>query len=349
MDAIAGRILAARRARFRCAGRSATIRDSNEAQAVLRRLLARLSLRKTRPGYFSRFGGLWTDRLDADAITAAKLAERKITPADAELLRRWRADGYVILPAAVAPEVVERINAEVETIWNTLDPRFRVERGGVETALDPRARGAAAKLLDLYVHSQSAREAAFAPQLLRFLAIVFDRPPLLFQSLSFEKGSEQPIHQDAAYVVTRSPMEFAAAWIALEDVRPGSGELSYYTGSHRLPEHLFPGGTRNWHRKRHGDAVHKAYLDGLHTRSQAMGLPLEQFRPKQGDVLIWSADLAHGGSPIEDKSLTRKSLVCHYCPSDVEPYYFASKPRYRTVRAAGPGASYASSHYPLGE
>ncbi len=316
---------------------------------MLRRLLARLSLRKKRPGYFSRFGGLWTDRNDADEMTKAKLAQRTITAADVELLRRWRADGYVILPGAVAPEIADRINAEVETIWSTLDPRFRVERGGTETALDPKARGAAAKLLDLYVYSQSAREAAFAPQLLRFLDIVFERPPLLFQSLSFEKGSEQPIHQDAAYVVTRSPMAFAAAWIALEDIQAGSGELSYYKGSHRLPEHLFPGGTRNWHRKRHGEAVNNEYLDSLHMRSKAMGLPLERFRPKKGDVLIWSADLAHGGSPIEDRTLTRRSLVCHYCPSGVQPFYFASNPRRSKVRAEGRDASYASSHYSVTE
>jgi hypothetical protein len=314
---------------------------------MIRRLLARLALKKARPGYFSRFGGFWTDRNDADALTQAKLASGTITPQDIELLRRWRTDGFVILPGAVAPEVVDRINAEVETIWNTLDPRFRVERGGTVTPLDPKARGAAAKLLDLYVYSKSAREAAFAPQLVRFLNIVFERTPMLFQGLSFEKGSEQPIHQDTAYVVTRSPMEFAAAWIALEDIQPGSGELAYYPGSHRLTEHVFPGGTRNWHRERHGEPILNEYLDGLHTRSKAMGLALQRFRPKKGDVLIWSADLAHGGSPIENRELTRRSFVCHYCPSDVSPFYFASNPQQGGKRAEHSGAAYASSHYAI--
>lgn len=312
---------------------------------MIRRLLARFSLRKPRPGYFSRFGGLWTDRVDADELMQSKLAAGAITRDEVEILRRWRKDGYVILPGAVAPEVVDRINAEVETIWSTLDPRFRVERGGTVTALDPKARGAAAKLLDLYVYSGGARAAAFAPRLQRFLNVIFERPAVLFQSLSFEKGSEQPIHQDTAYVVTGSPLEFAAAWIALEDIQPGSGELAYYPGSHRLPEHLFPGGTRNWHRERHGEPVLNEYLDGLHTRSREMGLSIERFRPKKGDVLIWSADLAHGGSPIDDRSLTRKSLVCHYCPADVKPFYFSASPGCAVTRAAGPGASYASSHY----
>ena len=44
-----------------------------------------------------------------------------------------------------------------------------------------------------------------------------------------------------------------------------------------------------------------------------------QDRP--GDV-IWSADLAHGGSEYSDASTTRRSLVTHYCPADTHPMYF---------------------------
>jgi hypothetical protein len=63
------------------------------------------------------------------------------------------------------------------------------------------------------------------------------------------------------------------------------------------------------------------YVDSLHTRSQARGLERQRFRPKKGDVLIWSADLAHGGSRYVSKGVTRKSLVTHYCPAACEPVY----------------------------
>ena len=33
---------------------------------------------------------------------------------------------------------------------------------------------------------------------------------------------------------------------------------------------------------------------------------------KKGDVLIWHGQLLHGGLPINDHTLTRKSLVTHY-------------------------------------
>jgi hypothetical protein len=43
---------------------------------------------------------------------------------------------------------------------------------------------------------------------------------------------------------------------------------------------------------------------------------------KKGDVLIWHADLMHGGAPIEDPKRTRKSLVAHFMPLGVMPTFY---------------------------
>jgi hypothetical protein len=40
-----------------------------------------------------------------------------------------------------------------------------------------------------------------------------------------------------------------------------------------------------------------------------MKLVPETFLPRQGHVLIWHELLFHGGAPIEDAAMTRKSLV----------------------------------------
>ena len=68
---------------------------------------------------------------------------------------------------------------------------------------------------------------------------------------------------------------------------------------------------------------------------------------RKGDVLIWSADLAHGGSPVTDRSLTRKSLVGHYCPKRVEPFYFRMDPKRRGMRRFDE-SHYGSQYYALG-
>jgi ectoine hydroxylase-related dioxygenase (phytanoyl-CoA dioxygenase family) len=113
------------------------------------------------------------------------------------------------------------------------------------------------------------------------------------------------------------PLEFVASWIALEDVQPGSGELIYYPGSHRLPDRIFAGGTKAL---RQGDPAADNYSGELTDRCVRAGLVETAFLPKRGDVLFWAADLAHGGA-VRSSDRTRKSLVTHYCPIQRRPPY----------------------------
>jgi ectoine hydroxylase-related dioxygenase (phytanoyl-CoA dioxygenase family) len=286
------------------------------------------------PAYHSAFGGLWTDRRDAADEIDRRLEAGAIAPADAEVLRRWIRDGYVILERAVEPAVCDLVRNDLERAFREGDERVLMFLGGDRTPLRLPA-GAdihRTRVVDVYVFYESARRALFSDPILRFLRTVFDDDPLLFQSLTFETGSQQPMHQDTGFVVVSSPLEFAASWIALEDIQPGSGELTYIEGSHRLPEYLFSGKYKHWNAKRDGDAQHAEWHRQLHQNSEQMGLEQKTFLPKKGDVLMWAADLAHGGSPVTDPSLTRKSLVGHYCPNRVEPFYFKLQPDRRGKR-----------------
>jgi ectoine hydroxylase-related dioxygenase (phytanoyl-CoA dioxygenase family) len=125
------------------------------------------------------------------------------------------------------------------------------------------------------------------------------------------------MHQDSTYVRVSSPLELAASWIAPEDIQPGSGELEYYVGTHRLEPYLFEG-TKKWMPP--NSPEHDRYLVSLHEQSQALGLERQTFLPMKGDALIWSADLAHDGSEVATP-VSRKSFVTHYCPLSCEPIY----------------------------
>lgn len=296
----------------------------------------------------SAFGGNWTDRDNATDRLRGKLERGEVTEEEARDLEFWIENGYVILEDAVPHGVIDAFNEEIEAWWATPGAQIKIEIVTKYYAIDPELRDDKVKILDLYVQSENARRAAFAPKICRFLHNVYERDPLLFQSLNFEHGTEQPLHQDTAYVPVSSPMELTASWIALEDIKPGSGELAYYPGSHRMREFTFSSGKRNWHMVEDGWDVHQQYMDSIDSEAQRLGLQLARFRPKKGDALIWSADLVHGGSAIRVPGSSRKSLVSHYCPDGVVPSFFEYMPENRTIVPWEGAAGYCSGHYPLG-
>ena len=301
------------------------------------------------PDYFSRFGGLWTDRRDAGDEIDRRAEVGAVSSADAERLRHWVDHGYVILEGAVEPGACDGLRADLDRAFADGDERLLMASPAVQ-GMHPLTAGVdpeRARVVDAYVYYESARAALFSEPIVRFLRTVFEDAPVLFQSLTFERGSQQRMHQDTAFVVTSSPMEFAASWIALEDIRPGSGELTYLDGSHRLPEYLFGGKYKHWNAKRDGDEQQSEWRELIYRNAERMGLEQRTFLPKKGDALIWSADLAHGGSSVTDQSLTRKSLVGHYYPNGVEPFYFKTDPRLRAKRPFD-GCFYTSQYYALG-
>ncbi|MGA8534890.1 MAG: phytanoyl-CoA dioxygenase family protein [Candidatus Tumulicola sp.] len=276
-----------------------------------------------RPGFRSQFGGLWTDLNNADAVLAGKVAIGAVSPSEARLVNDFIQKGFVLLPRATDPNMIDRVLEDVESIVDGKIPRkcsyWDSTGHHIEAANRANTLEKEAKILDMHEASQSAQQIIFSPAISRFLNIIFERPALAFQSLGFLRGSQQGVHRDTAFVRVSSSQEFVASWIALEDIVPGSGELEYYVGSHALPDYLFSGGDR-WVKP--GNPEVDGFSEGLHAMARAAKLDFTQFRPKKGDVLIWAAELMHGGSHIENEKQTRKSLVTHYCPVDQHPMYF---------------------------
>lgn len=289
------------------------------------------------------FGGPWTERTDAEQVLQEKLARGVVTPADAERLRFWIDNGYVVLESAVPHDVIEQVKRDIERSWDTDNPGLFVEYWQDHVMhvepISPEAKHRQAKLLDFHAFSEPARQAVFSPAIIDFLTLLFERPPLAFQSLYFERGTQQPMHQDAAYVVVSSRLELAASWIALEDIQPGTGELEYYAGSHKLKPYLFRGTFKSKpHDMPVSDPEHTRFLEQLHEQAAEMGLQRIRFLPKKGDALIWHADLAHGGSQEMDPNSSRKSLVTHYCPIDRDPGYFSTAGHSEKIHHGSGGA-----------
>jgi ectoine hydroxylase-related dioxygenase (phytanoyl-CoA dioxygenase family) len=273
------------------------------------------------PAFRHTYGGLWTDLSCAEAILAGKTAIGTLSAAESRLIAAWRRDGFVILPGTVSEVAIDAALEDFERAYDGKLGRkisYWDDQGlHLVEATRLHLRKLDSKLLDLHDASAATEAIIFAEPIRRFLNILFERPALAFQSLGFYYGSQQELHQDSAFVRVNSPMEFVASWIALEDIKPGSGELVYYPGSHTLP-HLF-GGSHVW--LEYDDPQILKFAESLHQSAKEAGLTLQRFNPRKGDVLIWAAGLMHGGGPVTDPNLTRKSLVTHYCPADLQPMF----------------------------
>src|SRR5882757_8638471 len=95
---------------------------------LLRRLASARSrsepVPQTEAPYYSRFGGLWTDRTNAPSEIERKLDRGEIKDSEAELLQQWCRQGYVILRQAVEPSVCDQVRTDIERAWRSGDTRL---------------------------------------------------------------------------------------------------------------------------------------------------------------------------------------------------------------------------------
>jgi ectoine hydroxylase len=176
-------------------------------------------------------------------------------------------------------------------------------------------------------HERSAKAKAFFhnKDLLRLLEFLLGRKPIPFQTINFIEGSGQKAHADVMHMNTFPKGFLIAAWLALEDVHEGAGPLFYYPGSHRWP---YIGNKEAGLKKdallidAEANAKYEAVVEAEINRRKAVR---EVFLPQKGDLLIWHANLLHGGMPVAQTGSTRKSMVAHYFAEGVICYHEISQ------------------------
>lgn len=202
--------------------------------------------------------------------------------------RELAADGAARIALEGAPALCDRAVAETERYF---------------------ARGAN-RVQDAWLRSPAVRRLAAHPQILRLLEAAYGRRPFAFQTLSFQRGTQQPLHADTVHFNTDPPGFMAGVWIALEDIRPGSGPLVYKPGSHRLPVVGMRDVGVNGRPQLADYARH--YEPRFGQMLESSGLPSRSVLLRKGEAFAWAANLAHGGAAIADAAATRRSLVVHY-------------------------------------
>jgi ectoine hydroxylase-related dioxygenase (phytanoyl-CoA dioxygenase family) len=245
----------------------------------------------------------WLDRPDADAAIDRRLAAGELTAEEADWCRKWARDGYLILEQFYAPPVLARS-------WTAYEAA--IAEGRVTPPDEPFFKGDTrpGRLANVHFEIPEMDEMLFEPRMRRLMSLLFGAPALPFQTIVGHKSSRQLEHSDSIHMTTYPLGYLAANWIAYEDAHADAGPLVYYPGSHKLPylmsQELGIPADPDY------AGYHARYEPAVQALIREHGLTRHVFLPKAGDVLLWHANLLHGGSEVTDPHRTRKALVCHF-------------------------------------
>ncbi len=266
--------------------------------------------------YFPSGGPVpWLDRPDADQSIDKKLARGDLSEEQAEQCRFYSKNGYLILERFHDPDFLD-------STWKAVERAVR--SGGLPVTLDSMTEGDyEERFQDLHSRVPEVKEVLRHSPTVDVLKLLLGREIRPFQTLLFFKGSEQQDHSDSVHMTTYPEGYLAATWTAMEDVSPESGPLVYYPGSHKLPYYLSNdvGISPRECLLNHAAAYSQRYEPFMQELIKEEGLERVVFTPKKGDMLIWHANLLHGGTPRKARGLSRKSVVCHYFAHGAVSYH----------------------------
>ena len=247
----------------------------------------------------------WLDTGDSSSLAPAKPGFAGFPEKIQQSLLHWSEKGYLISEGFFDEQTADLIQQEADRLKRT---------GKLRPTPDN-------KLLFANRHSRDIRRITLDERLIRLLSFILDKEVVPFQTINFVHGSSQRAHSDSIHMTTYPLGYLIAVWIALEDTNMDNGPLFYYPGSHRLPYLLnedFNEGSTGLHlgRKDYVD-----YEDKIAELVEEKQLKKQIFLAKKGDILVWHANLIHGGLPVHDPQLTRNSMVIHYFARDVIKYH----------------------------
>ena len=210
--------------------------------------------------------------------------------------------GYCVVDLG-GSEWLEKIDDVVEDLQPRLEADLKLWESG---------ESGPPRLQDGWIDHESIRALALEPVVLDLLRHLYGRDPFAFQTLNFAVGSEQHFHSDAVHFHSYPNGFMCGVWIALQDVQPESGPLIYFPGSHRLP--YLSARSLGLDRDFVMEEQHpqRFFEPSWQQAVNEHAFEKQRFLPKRGDLLIWHANLLHGGEPVQDKSSRRWSQVNHY-------------------------------------
>lgn len=265
----------------------------------------------------------WLDQEDAMKDLISNPEFETFTSQEKQALETWVRDGYMILGGFLTHQACDEINKETADLIESSRVKFDYTNS---------------RVMNIYKQSPIVNEFINNRRICRLLSFALGKKVSPFQTISFLKGSQQKTHSDSIHMTTQPPGYLAATWLALEDITMESGPLHYFPGSQKLPYIMNKDFDHGSTKLTVGQKLYANYELKIQEEIKNRRLEKQIFLPKKGDMLIWHANLLHGGEKRQNESSSRKSLVTHYfCEGDVICYHeITQRP---AVKGKGKGCS----------
>ncbi len=228
----------------------------------------------------------------SDIIKTKNLPEE-----DKKLASEYYENGFIVLSNIFTNELIDQIKSEMNDKGFNENFPIQTFRNNI-------------RIQDLWQYSDSVKELACHPKIMDTLKMLYEREPVPFQTLNFKVGTQQKAHSDTLHFSSLPARYMCGVWVALEDITEDNGPLFYYPGSHRNPEYNFSDFKNTTEDTSYENyPEYETFMEDLMEKSS---YKKKKFLAKKGDALIWSSNIIHGGSPVEDPQSTRYSQVTHY-------------------------------------
>lgn len=208
-----------------------------------------------------------------------------VTVLERRLVDELHEQGWVVLRRAVGPPVIGRVRDAMQRCFRTRDE---------------------GRLTNAWTRLDAVRDLAVDPSMIAIASSALGGRAVAFQTLGFRVGTTQAPHADTIHFDTVPSGGVCAVWVALEDVGIDQGPVLVYSGSH-----LWPVETPTTLGLDPSAFDASAYEDAVRRRLDERGATSEAVAMEAGDVLVWAANLVHGGAP-RVHGTTRWSQVTHY-------------------------------------
>ena len=162
-----------------------------------------------------------------------------------DLVLRFRADGYVVLPQFINEQEVGELQDNVARFITDVAPAMPREQVFFE---DKQDAATLKQLQEMFTYDGYFHELMFGSRFERLAATLLQNEVRGVNMQFFNKppgiGQPTPSHQDGYYFMLE-PNEAVTMWLALDDVDEENGCVRYVRGSHlKGPKNLITTGTR---------------------------------------------------------------------------------------------------------